>query len=117
MVTAGGSNETRRESYRCRGTLGSRIQSRFPKANRTFLMQASHQILQEARRLGVDALYSEKGHFMAARLCKSIGYFIAIPSTISAAAAGAAFFKGKHGELAGWLAVASSALTALGAAL
>ena len=70
-----------------------------------------------ARRLGVDALYSEKGHFMAARIWKSISYFIAIPSTICAAAAGASFFKGKHGELAGWLAVAASALTGLGEAI
>ena len=81
------------------------------------MAQLREDVVEEVRKLGVDVLFSEKGHFMAARMWRVVNYSINIPSATLAAIAGVAFFKGEYREYAGWFAVAASALTAVGTAL
>ncbi len=74
---------------------------------------ARSRIVEEARRLAVDVLYSEKGHFVAAKRWATVHLWIGIPSTLIAAAAGASFFAGAGPALPGFLAFMASALSAI----
>ena len=70
-------------------------------------------IQDEAKRLAVDALYSEKGHFAAARIWRRINLALGIPATLLAAAAGATIISGFAAWLPGLLAFSASALSAI----
>jgi hypothetical protein len=71
------------------------------------------QVIDEAKKLAVDVLYSEKGHFAAAGRWSSIHLWIGIPSTVLAACAGAGFFTGIWSWIPSLLAFAASALSAI----
>ncbi len=73
------------------------------------------KVVNEAHRIEEDALYSAKGHFEAARLWTNFHYYIGLPTVVMAAVAGATAlsrFDG-HGTVAGILALAVMALTAV----
>jgi hypothetical protein len=75
--------------------------------------RARDQIVTEAKRLAVDVLYSEKGHFEAAKRWATVNLWIGVPSTFLAAAAGGTFFAGAGPALPGFLAFSASALSAI----
>lgn len=71
-------------------------------------------LIEEARKLAVDTLYSEKGHFAAAQRWRTAHLWLGIPASLLAAAAGAAFFEGTLGQwFPGLLAFGASALSAI----
>jgi hypothetical protein len=70
-------------------------------------------ILQEARKLAVDSLYSEKGHFVAASRWRKANYFLGSPSALLAAIAGGGFLAGGWAWLAGLMSLTAACLTAI----
>lgn len=79
-------------------------------------LETSAAIVAEGRKLAVDALYSEKGHFAAARCWRRLNYFLGIPSVVLGATAGASIVSdlGDNSKLAaGMCALLAAALTAL----
>lgn len=70
-------------------------------------------VLDEARRLAVDMLYSEKGHFAAASAWRSRNYWLGIPAALIGAAAGATILASAPPVVAGLLALTGAAITAL----
>ena len=70
-------------------------------------------IVGEARKLGVDTLYSEKGHFAAAASWRKWNYFLGIPSAALSAIAGGSILNDKAGLVTGLVALLASALIAL----
>lgn len=70
-------------------------------------------LLDEARRLGVDVLYSEKGHFAAASAWRSRNYWLGVPAALIGAAAGATILASAPPVFAGLLALTGAAITAL----
>ncbi|MFZ4746710.1 MAG: SLATT domain-containing protein [Sphingomonas sp.] len=70
-------------------------------------------LLYEARRLAVDVLYSEKGHFAAASAWKSRNYWLGVPAALIGAAAGATILASAPPVFAGLLALTGAAITAL----
>ena len=69
--------------------------------------------MEEGRRLAVDALYSEKGHFAAASDWRSRNYWLGIPAALIGVAAGATILASAPAVVAGILALSGAALTAL----
>jgi hypothetical protein len=70
-------------------------------------------ILAEARRLAVDALYSEKGHFEAASAWRGRTYWLGIPAALIGASAGATILADMDPVIGGSLALVGAAITAL----
>jgi hypothetical protein len=70
-------------------------------------------ILAEGRRLAVDALYSEKGHFEAASAWRGRTYWLGIPAALIGATAGATILADLHPAIGGSLALVGAAITAL----
>ena len=70
-------------------------------------------MMEEGRRLAVDVLYSEKGHFAAASAWRSRNYWLGIPAALIGAAAGATILASAPAVVAGILALSGAALTAL----
>lgn len=70
-------------------------------------------ILAEARKLGVDVLYSEKGHFAAATAWRTRNYWLGVPAALIGAAAGATILASAPPALSGVLALVGAAITAL----
>lgn len=70
-------------------------------------------MLEEARKLGVDILYSEKGHFAAAASWRAMNYLLGIPAALIGAAAGATILADADPVVAGVLALIGAALTGL----
>lgn len=70
-------------------------------------------MLEEARKLGVDILYSEKGHFAAAASWRKMNYFLGIPAALIGAAAGATILADADPVVAGVLALIGAAITGL----
>src|SRR3569623_2261526 len=70
-------------------------------------------MMEEGRRLAVDVLYSEKGHFAAASAWRSRNYWLGIPAALIGAAAGAPILASAPAVVAGILALSGAALTAL----
>lgn len=70
-------------------------------------------ILAEARRLAVDALYSEKGHFEAASAWRGRTYSLGIPAALISATAGATILADMDPAIGGSLALVGAAITAL----
>lgn len=70
-------------------------------------------LLDEARRLAVDVLYSEKGHFAAASAWRSRNYWLGVPAALIGAAAGATILASAPPVFAGLLALTGAAITAL----
>lgn len=70
-------------------------------------------ILAEARRLAVDALYSEKGHFESASAWRGRTYGLGIPAALIGATAGATFLAKMDPAIGGSLALVGAAITAL----
>lgn len=70
-------------------------------------------ILAEARRLAVDALYSEKGHFEAASAWRARTYWLGIPAALIGATAGATILADMDPAIGGSLALVGAAITAL----
>ncbi len=70
-------------------------------------------ILAEARRLAVDALYSEKGHFEAASAWRGRTYSLGIPAALIGATAGATILADMDPAIGGSLALVGAAITAL----
>jgi len=73
----------------------------------------NHQIVEEARKLAVDVLYSEKGQFAAANFWSKLYFFLGLPAASLAAAAGAIFFGKADGFIPGLLAFGAAILTAV----
>lgn len=73
----------------------------------------NHQIVEEARKLAVDVLYSEKGQFAAATFWSKVYIFLGLPAAVLAAAAGAIFFGKADGLIPGLLAFGAAILTAV----
>jgi hypothetical protein len=71
------------------------------------------QVVSEARKLAVDALYSEKGHFCAARRWRSVNYWLGTPSTFLAAVAGGGYLVGGWAWLSALMCIAAATLTAV----
>ena len=73
------------------------------------------KIVDEAKRVEEDALYSAKGHFQAGRFWGSFNLWIGIPTTVLAAIGGAAALSSfdSHGLVAGMLAIIVAALSAV----
>jgi len=74
---------------------------------------AREAMLGEARKLAVDVLYSEKGHFTAARSWRAWNYRLGVPAALIGAAAGAAILGDAPALIPGLLALLAAALTAL----
>lgn len=70
-------------------------------------------MLAEARKLAVDVLYSEKGHFAAASAWRKRNYWLGIPAALIGAAAGATILASADPVVSGILALAGAAITAL----
>ncbi|RXZ64245.1 SLATT domain-containing protein [Pelagerythrobacter rhizovicinus] len=70
-------------------------------------------MLAEARKLAVDVLYSEKGHFAAASAWRRRNYWLGIPAALIGAAAGATILASADPVVSGILALAGAAITAL----
>jgi hypothetical protein len=70
-------------------------------------------ILAEARRLAVDALYSEKGHFEAASGWRGRNYWLGVPAALIGATAGATILADMDPAVGGSLALVGAAITAL----
>lgn len=79
----------------------------------TDLARTKAALLDEARRLGVDVLYSEKGHFAAASAWRSRNYWLGVPAALIGAAAGATILASAPPVFAGLLALTGAAITAL----
>lgn len=75
--------------------------------------QARAAIIAEARKLGVDVLFSEKGHYNAAAAWRTRNYILGIPATLIGAAAGATILASAPPAISGILALTGAALTAL----
>jgi hypothetical protein len=74
----------------------------------------STAIVDEARKLAVDVLYSEKGHFAASSWWRFVNYALGIPSVLLGVFAGASILQQEGSELlAALAALLASALTAL----
>jgi hypothetical protein len=69
--------------------------------------------LGEARKLAVDVLYSEKGHFVAAKSWRAWNYRLGVPAALIGAAAGASILGNAPTLIPGLLALLAAALTAL----
>ncbi|MDK2848846.1 MAG: hypothetical protein PWP34_2199 [Desulfuromonadales bacterium] len=72
----------------------------------------TEKLISEAKRIEEDSEHSAKGHFNAADRWGKYHLLIGLPSAILAAVAGAAAFK-NSAELAGALAILSTALTTI----
>lgn len=70
-------------------------------------------MLSEARKLAVDALYSEKGHFAAAARWRATNYWLGVPAALVGAIAGASILADASPVISGILALVGAALTAL----
>lgn len=70
-------------------------------------------MMVEGRRLAVDVLYSEKGHFAAASAWRSRNYLLGVPAALISAAAGATILASAPAAVGGILALIGAALTAL----
>lgn len=70
------------------------------------------ELVAEADRIEEDCTYSAKGHFESARIWGAWNLKLGIPAVILAALAGGSGFS-NHPELAGALAIASAAVTAV----
>ncbi|GEM_PF-945002 len=70
-------------------------------------------MLAEARKLAVDVLYSEKGHFAAANAWRKRTYWLGIPASLIGAAAGATILASADPVVSGILALVGAAITAL----
>jgi hypothetical protein len=77
--------------------------------------EMKQKIYKEAKRIEEDCLFSAKGHFCAAQRWASIHLWLGIPAAILAAVAGVSFLSrfNDHNVIAGILAIAVSALTAV----
>ena len=73
------------------------------------------KIIEEAKRIENDTLYSAKGHYEAAKYWTNLHLLIGIPTTILSAAAGASALTqfDNHSIIAGILAITVAALIAL----
>ncbi len=67
----------------------------------------------EARKLAVDVLYSEKGHFLAARSWRAWHYGLGVPAALIGAGAGASILGQAPILVPGLLTLLAAALTAL----
>ncbi len=74
---------------------------------------ARDNIVREAKRIEEDALYSSKGHFVAAQFWTSFHLLIGIPITILAALAATLTFADRYRVAVGVLAVAVAVLSAV----
>lgn len=83
-------------------------------ANQVTQRQAN-AVVEESRKLAVDVLYSEKGHFAAASWWRFVNYALGIPSALLGVFAGASILQDGLGNVfwAGMAALFASALTAL----
>lgn len=75
--------------------------------------EAHESIIEEARKLAVDALFSEKGQFIAAVLWRKINFRIGCAAAICGAFAGAAILGGADALIPGLAALAASAQATL----
>lgn len=82
-------------------------------AEQDAVIDAAGRLSDEARRLGVDVLYSEKGHFIAAGHWRKVNYFLGIPAAILGVISGATILGDGSSAVAGWAALGSAVLTAL----
>lgn len=79
----------------------------------TDLISSQEAIAEEARKLAVDVLYSEKGHLVAAKYWRFCNYGLGIPSAILGVIAGANILAENAGLVSALLALLASALVAL----
>ncbi len=75
--------------------------------------EAHEPIIEEARNLAVDALFSEKGHFIAAVHWRRWNFRIGCAAAFFGAFAGATIFGGADALIPGLAALTASALAAL----
>ncbi|NVK36168.1 MAG: SLATT domain-containing protein [Rhodobacteraceae bacterium] len=83
-------------------------------SSRDFLKgETSINVTEEARKLTVDVLYSEKGHFAAASFWSKLYFCLGLPAAVLAAAAGAIFFGKSDDLIPGLFAFGAAILTAV----
>ncbi|MFN0116849.1 MAG: SLATT domain-containing protein [Elusimicrobiota bacterium] len=70
-------------------------------------------IMEEAKRIGEDAIFSSKGHFNDAAYWEALHLWLGIPSAIAAAVAGAFAFSNDCVLLVGFLSVFAAVCTSV----
>ncbi len=70
------------------------------------------KLIEEAKRIEEDALYSSKGHYNCAENWKSVHYWIGIPAAVLAGVASVSAFS-DNTVIAGYISVLVAILTAL----
>lgn len=81
--------------------------------DRANIVEQRHTAFSEIRRLAVDVLYSEKGHFKAAAWDRGLHYVLAGATTVLAAAAGTALVYKVGSDVPLLLSFAATVLAAL----